>query len=629
MDEIVFFSTTSSLTRTINSVQKKMDTSWPVYEDLMVQALKIAKKKIGEGTKVIISRGGTAEYLRQNLSVPVVNIRHGFYDIHPAVQQARSYSDKIGVIGFDSLCVAAEDYKQVMECSDMYIEQIGQYSQYEKKIREMRSRGVGAIIGGLGLRKFEGAYGFRFVAGGGSEYSVRDAINEALEQLRVDRERSQQDRILDAVINSTFEGIVGFRSDGQIIHINHVAKRLLNYDAQETIQELFPELFRGNEKEKMRSLPAIDAMSEKLVKHGERMLALNTAPIIVDGQRIGTVVTIQEQDYIQTMDRKIRKELVGRGHVAKKSFEDIIGNSSRMEEVKRIAKRYAESNSTILITGETGVGKEVFAQSIHNYSARKKKPFVAVNCAALPHDILESELFGYVKGAFTGARGEGKLGIFELAHTGTVFLDEISELPMDMQAKLLRVLQEREIMRVGDDRTIPVDIRIIAACNSDLSECVRNKTFRNDLFYRIAVLELSLPPLRERPEDIPDLIWQEVRNRNLHVKEIEPRALERLCSYDWPGNIRQLINIMERLDILCEDGIVTERSVKAVLTEHGAGMPLDGGGSWLEHHQGNLLSAAEDELIQTVLRIVDGNRERAAAILGISPTTLWRKMKEN
>lgn len=395
----------------------------------MVQALKIAKKKIGEGTKVIISRDGTAEYLRQNLSVPVVNIRHGFYDIHPAVQQARKYSDKIGVIGFDSLCVAAEDYKQVMECSDMYVEKLGQYSQYEEKIREMRSHGAGAIIGGLGLRKFEGAYGFHFVAGGGSEYSVRDAINEALEQLRVDRERSQQDRILNAVINSTLEGIVGFCSDGQIIHINHVAKRLLNYDAQETIQELFPELFRGNEKEMMRSLPAIDATSEKIVKHGKRMLALNTAPIIVDGQRIGTAVTIQEQDYIQTMDRKIRKELVGRGHVAKNSFEDIIGNSSRMEEVKRIAKRYAESSSTILITGETGVGKEVFAQSIHNYSARKK-PFVAVNCAALPHDILESELFGYVKGAFTGTRGEGKLGIFELAHTGTVFLDEISELPI-------------------------------------------------------------------------------------------------------------------------------------------------------------------------------------------------------
>lgn len=628
MDEIILISTTTALTHTINRVQQEMGTSWPVYEELMVQALQLAKEKIQEGTRVIISRGGTAAYLQKNLPVPVVSIRHSFYDIHLAVQQAKKISNRIGVIGFESLSTAAQDYKRVMDCDSMYIERIEQYSQYEEKIKQMVAQKVNVIIGGIGLRNYEGTYGFKFVAGGGSEYTVRDAIDEALEQLHLDNERRRQENILDAVINSASEGIVGFENNGKIIHINRIAKYLLDYQGQEFIQEVLPvPLVQWNEDGEFAGVS--NTLRGEIIQHKHRVLALNTAPISVGGSQIGTVATIQEQDYIQMVDRKIRKELVGRGHIAKNRFEDIVGQSLRMEEVKRIAMRYAESNSTVLITGETGTGKEIFAQSIHNYSARSGKPFVAVNCAALPRDILESELFGYVKGAFTGARSEGKIGIFELAHTGTVFLDEISELSLDVQAKLLRVLQEKEITRVGDDKTIPVDVRIIAACNADLLECVGNKTFRKDLYYRIAVLELPLPPLRERTEDIPALIQQILRGKKLYLKCVEPAAMDILCAYNWPGNIRQLINVMERLDILCENGVVTTADAASILDRPGRKSdirePENGSEEqWLS--RGDLLRAAETELIRSVMQITQGNRERAAAILGISPTTLWRKL---
>ena len=233
--------------------------------------------------------------------------------------------------------------------------------------------------------------------------------------------------------------------------------------------------------------------------------------------------------YIQMVDRKIRKELIGRGHFAKNKFDDIVGDSRLISQTKQKAMRYAMSNSAVLIVGETGVGKEMFVQSIHNYSNRKYKPFVAVNCAALPQSIMESELFGYVKGAFTGARSEGKLGIFELAHTGTVFLEEISELPLDVQAKLLRIIQEKELTRVGDDKTIPIDVRVIAACNTNLRECVSNKTFRQDLYYRIAVLELKIPPLRERTEDIPHLVAQIIKGKETqHIKQVRLHYMQQI-----------------------------------------------------------------------------------------------------
>lgn len=218
------------------------------------------------------------------------------------------------------------------------------------------------------------------------------------------------------------------------------------------------------------------------------------------------MVAFQDVTRIQEMEGKFYRKIHLRGHVAKYTFDDILFQSSEIKRTIETAQRYSEVDSNILIIGETGTGKEIFAQSIHNHSNRKNNPFVAINCAALPENLLESELFGYAEGAFTGAMKGGKQGFFELAHRGTIFLDEIGEISPKMQSRSLRVLQEREIMRIGDDKVIPVDVRILSATNKDLMQMVKSNDFREDLYYRLSVLDLVLPPLRERREDIPLLV---------------------------------------------------------------------------------------------------------------------------
>lgn len=281
--------------------------------------------------------------------------------------------------------------------------------------------------------------------------------------------------------------------------------------------------------------------------HGRDVLA-RSIPLEVGGVRVGDVITLQEGSSIQMQERKIRVSLHQKGLYAKKCFGDMLGESDSIRKLIEKAQKYASHDSNLLIYGETGTGKEVLAQSVHNASLRRYGPFVSVNTASLPPSLLESELFGYAEGAFTGAKKGGKPGLFELAHGGTIFLDEIGELTPDIQSRLLRVLQEKEIMRIGDDRIIPVDVRVISATNRDLSDLVREGGFREDLYYRIHVLGLRIPPLRERQNDVV-LLFQsflnELAKNDGRTISLTEAAIVGLKSYDWPGNIRQLKNVAE------------------------------------------------------------------------------------
>ncbi|MGB9840301.1 sigma-54 interaction domain-containing protein, partial [Thermovenabulum sp.] len=288
-----------------------------------------------------------------------------------------------------------------------------------------------------------------------------------------------------------------------------------------------------------------------------------------------------------------------------------------------IAKKYSQLDSTILIFGESGTGKEIFAQSIHNESKRKNGPFVAINCAALPENLLESELFGYAEGAFTGAKKGGKVGLFELAHNGTIFLDEISEMPLSLQSKLLRVMQEKKVMRLGDDKLIPINIRIICATNRDLLKEVNNGNFRQDLFYRINILPLFIPPLRERKEDIIPLAeyflkkYSKLIGKN--ILGFTHSAVDYLLSLDYPGNVRELEGIIERACAVCERKYI---GIEDLIFKY------------FEINQNKIksqeLSIEEQEknLISKALTESKGNISLAAKLLGIHRTTLWRKMKK-
>ncbi|NLK43892.1 MAG: sigma 54-interacting transcriptional regulator [Tissierellia bacterium] len=317
------------------------------------------------------------------------------------------------------------------------------------------------------------------------------------------------------------------------------------------------------------------------------------------------------------------KEMYG----AKYSWDNIIGNSEKMSQAKFIGKRASGSISNVLILGESGTGKELFAHAIHNDSARSFSPFVKVNSAAIPSELLESELFGYEEGAFTGAKKGGKIGKFELANGGTIFLDEIGDMPLKMQAKLLRVLQEREFERVGGNKIIKVDVRVIAATNKDLKKLIQEGKFREDLYYRLNVMTIEIPPLRDRQEDIEELVkvlLKKLSNQlGKYVSNISDNALAYLLSHNWPGNVRELENVLERaINLADSDTImpvhlpvyITQRSRKAI---EGPVRPLK-----------DIIEDVEKEAILRCLEYTEGNKLKTAELLNISRSSLYSKMEK-
>ncbi|MBS1111727.1 MAG: two component, sigma54 specific, transcriptional regulator, Fis family [Nitrospirae bacterium] len=311
---------------------------------------------------------------------------------------------------------------------------------------------------------------------------------------------------------------------------------------------------------------------------------------------------------------------------------NIIGKSPNMLSVAGNIRKVSPTKSTVLLLGESGTGKELFARAIHELSPRKEYPFVTINCAAIPRELLESELFGYEKGAFTGA-GDKKLGKFELANSGTIFLDEIGEMDIVLQSKVLRALQEGEIERVGGTKPIKVDIRIIAASNKNLEASVAEKTFREDLYYRLSVFPLTIPPLRERREDIPALVEHFIAKysleMNIQQKSISPDAMDLLKSYSWKGNVRELENVIERALILCDGDIITEKELRlnpSGYTDSGLEtIPLDG---TLDDSAKAALRIAESKRIRKALEDTGGNKSRAAELLKVSYKTLLTKIKD-
>ncbi len=306
-------------------------------------------------------------------------------------------------------------------------------------------------------------------------------------------------------------------------------------------------------------------------------------------------------------------------------FELVIGQSPAMQKVLDIVRRVSPTESTVLITGESGTGKELIAREIHRHSGRRQAPFVVVDCGALVETLFESELFGHVKGSFTGAH-ETKHGRFEVADGGTIFFDEISNIGPNIQAKLLRVIQEREITRIGSTRPIKVDVRILAATNENLAELVKKGKFREDLFYRLNVVPLHLPPLRERKEDIPLLVEHFLQKYNRRAKKaikgLNARAIKALVDYDWPGNIRELENTIERAVVLARGETI---DLEDLLT-HGITARVAPGAQWPSPPK--TLSEMEKEYIKFVLQVSKGNRSAAAKTLGIDRKTLWAKIKK-
>ncbi|MES0855566.1 sigma-54-dependent Fis family transcriptional regulator [Geobacillus sp. G4] len=442
--------------------------------------------------------------------------------------------------------------------------------------------------------------------------------------------------MLEAIIHSSEEAISVVDENGNGILINPAYTRLTGLTEEDVIGKPATADIAEGESMHMQVLKTRRPVRGARMKVGpkNRDVVVNVAPIIVDGVLKGSVGVIHDVSEIQRLTAELnRARQIIRTLEAKYSFADIVGESEEMKVAIEQAKLAAKTPATILLRGESGTGKELFAHAIHNASDRKYNKFIRVNCAAIPETLLESELFGYEEGAFSGARRGGKRGLFEEANNGSIFLDEIGELSASTQAKLLRVLQEREIVRVGGTKPIPINVRVIAATNVNLEKAIAEGAFREDLYYRLNRMPIYIPPLRARKEDIPSLCRHLIQKLNQdygrNVEGVTDEAMAKLLAYDWPGNVRELENVLGRAMIFMKfhevmidathlPPLASPSSVPAhrVETEEEI-RPLE-----------EMVSRYEASLIEQALRRHRGNKTAAARALGISVRNLYYKLEK-
>jgi PAS domain S-box-containing protein len=632
--KIVFIAPDENLANRAKRIISELGEQIEVYQGSLSEGLKLAKKAVDNGANIVISRGGTGNLIKHSLQIPVINIETSGFDVINSIYKAVNYSNNIGIIGFQDLISSYDRIDKIIQNSfsaQITTAVIRNEREAEIKIKQLYKLGVGVFIGGYVAINAVQKFGYNGILIESGNDSIIKAVRNAKSLLEVQLMEKEKSETLKSIIDFVDDGILGVDKDGIITVFNPAAEKIMGIKPELAIGKPITDISKNIRLDNV--LKTGNAELDEIQHIGKISIVTNKIPILVEGEVLGVVVTFQELDKIQKMESKIRKKLLYKGHVAKIKFEDIIGHSKAILQTKEKTKQYAEVDSTVLILGETGTGKELFAQSIHNSSSRYNKPFVAVNCAALPENLLESELFGYVEGAFTGARKGGKMGLFELAHKGTIFLDEISEMSPTLQARFLRVLQEKEVVRLGDDRVIPIDIRIIAATNRDLYSRVEKGQFREDLYYRLCVLKLEIPPLRRRSDDIPVLVSFFIKEKSIRlrkrIKGISHKALNELIDYHWPGNVRQLENIIERAVVLCKGQEIDVDIIFEVMngSPNFIAKEKQSADTEVMANEG-LLKNVEYEMIKKVLEETKGNKALAAERLGISVTTLWRRLKK-
>lgn len=576
----------------------------------------------------IIARGFTSRQLKSMYSqIPVIDLAISGYDIIRTVAECRQTfnASHIAICGFYGKIYEASDLCRLLGC-EVEIFPAENYKDLEATIQSAVNMGCDAIIGGYSATRVAEKHNIpsRLILTG--EDTILQSINEAIrtvEQVQIERIIAETYK---TIIYSSKDGILFVDSQGIIKVRNRVVKSMHN-DKSLLLKPL------------KTCLPYLCKIFTEVLKSGQEItgrihtisksnitVSISCTPVIVNGLIPGVVITLSDITQIQKLENQIRRSLSEKGLRAKYTFDDIIHESAVIDATIDTARKYAASDSNVIIVGETGTGKELFAQSIHNASPRKTGPFVAINCAALPENLLESELFGYVEGAFTGTVKGGKMGLFEQAHGGTLFLDEIGEISLSIQTKLLRVLQEREVRRIGDNKVISINVRIISATNKSINQLAAKGVFRRDLMYRLDVLRIFLPPLRQRDKDVEllflHLMKQHGKESNIPLPEVNFSALSVLRDYPFNGNIRELRNIVERAIVISTDGIIHKEDL------HKALYPRDLDSSFDEYISLPVNNSNERELILKTLEECGGNQSKAAKLLGIDRTTLWRKIKK-
>lgn len=587
------------------------------------------------GAKVLICKGELEHIVSNNTSAVIVPFRNPLTQFYRAIKTAGQFSSKIALIGWYKSIIGLKEFCEIIDPGLIYVE-LGDYDIQSNRqnvdniLISLEREGIDAVVGNEVVINSARRLGIPAYNVGLNPQSIFDTVEAARRQLNLLKEQQNRYDFINTLVNSVSEGIITINSRMEITNMNRIAEDILNVPPDSWKKQVLTKYLTINKIG--RTLTEDYKIANQILERDGLRLLINTSPICSpESTGTGAVIILQKIDRLLGIERTLRKMTIEKNLLAKKTFDDIVGSSSVIQKTKETAALYARTNSTILITGESGVGKEIFAQSIHNESSRKAGPFLAFNCGAVSESLLESELFGYVKGAFTGASSEGKIGIFEQAHNGTLFLDEISELSPSAQVRLLRVLQEKEITRIGETKVTPINVRVIAACNKNLAEEVEKGNFRRDLYYRLYVLHLNIPPLRSRDRDAMELISFFLKSNRQTGVTFSPDAVQALLSYSWPGNIRELNNFSERISVLFsrQSIFLTAEDILPLLQMEyskenmASASPSSAAHSYVKPRR----SLSREYLIQ-VMEECGGSRTKAASRLGISTTTLWRKLKK-
>lgn len=597
------------------------------------EAVSIGKEMEKAGAEVIVSRGGTSHLLRKKLHIPVLSIPVTSLNILNSIKDAAQLGKRILLVIFNNKISGMEIFDHLFHIKllqGIYYD----HDSLENLISSAKNQGYEVVIGGGISMKLARKYGLKGVELQTAKETVASIIEDArsvAESKRKDQEQAERYR---CIIDSISEGIVSVDQNGLITTINKTAKEVFGISHMDVngnhIINYIPKA------QILEVLQTQKSVINKLEKINNRSFVATHIPITVGTNTAGGVSILKDISNVMKAENEVRRSFA-KGLIAKYCIADIVYDSLSMADLINKIKTFAPSGATILITGETGTGKELVAHSIHSLSRRKKGPFVSINCAALPDQLLESELFGYEEGAFTGSKKGGKPGLFEIGHKGTVFLDEIAAASKNVQIHLLRVLQEMEVMRIGGDRLIPIDVQVIAASNKDLGKEAQNGNFREELFFRLNVLQIHIPALRERIDDILLLAdkFIQIASNNYGLKPftIPKYFIKKMMEYSWPGNVRQLRNFIERLVLLSNSQFNPETfdEIYQELIQYTPNMKKPEKEATLTSIKEQLdLNKKENDtsIIRKALEEAHFCKSKTAKLLGISRTTLWRKLKE-
>ena len=624
--------------------------------DLMENQGRILVEK---GAQAIIGRGGGYSLVIDTVNVPVIPMNMKSTDLLRAIEIAKKYSKKVVLIlGDNEVSFDYVGWRNVIstEITEEWFE--SKYEIRSKVVKYIDKKDEVVIVGGGLACSFARQYGIDSVFATASDESIREAVEYCKKLLDTLGEEKFNNEVLRNILDGIKDGVIAIDSNGSIILYNESAKNMLKVERKCALNKYILDVFP-----KMEWM--LDCLHEKEDVEDRKIRNINnlivntrTTLIKVDNSTYGVLGIIQDITKLQNLERKIRFDLNQKGLYAKYTFDDFLFKDKLTKEFIEEAKKIGKSDYTTLLYGESGSGKEIIAHSIHNISKRKDRPFVAINCATIAENLLESELFGYEEGAFTGARKGGKRGLFELAHGGTLFLDEINSLSFNIQTKLLRVIEERQIMRIGSDYIIPLDIRIIAATNESLTEKIVMGTFRADLFYRLSSLEINIPPLRDRREDIIPLfnnfVNEVLKDDGLNgINSIDENfvltkdEMDKLYNYSWPGNVRELKTIAQKYVVTGKIKLRQDRDFKTKKllpnsevdkfnSETTASVEVqDESINISKINDGKIsidikeVNKYVEEKIISMLFAQGLSKNEVAQVLGISRTSLWKKYNKN